>query len=75
MKPSLTIDIIITCLSEVEAGSYSLIAMKSNPQYGVVRIFNVSHGLFIMFSAFFNLVILSKFSVDPSWSAVFFFHH
>ncbi len=70
MKVSLIIDIILTGL--LQGGLYSLIAMGLSLQYGVARIFNVSHGEFIMFSAFLTWLFFTKFSIDPLWCAAIF---
>jgi branched-chain amino acid transport system permease protein len=51
-------------------GIYALIAMGLSLQYGVGRVFNISHGEFIMVGAFFTWALFSAFGVNPLVSLV-----
>jgi len=63
MSLDLAADIVITGL--LQGGLYSLIAMGLSLQYGVARIFNVSHGEFIMFSAFLTWLLYTQYGINP----------
>lgn len=61
---------IITILDVVIAGLllgglYALIAMGLSLQYGVARVFNVSHGEFIMLGAITTYTLYTTFSINP----------
>lgn len=63
LRENLLLDILITGF--LQGGIYSLIAMGLSLQYGVARIFNVSHGEFIMLTAFLTWIFFTKFDIDP----------
>jgi branched-chain amino acid transport system permease protein len=56
-------DIIIAGL--LTGGIYSLIAMGLSLQYGVARVFNVSHGQFIMLGALLTWLMFTAFGINP----------
>jgi branched-chain amino acid transport system permease protein len=51
-------------------GLYALIAMGLSLQYGVARVFNISHGEFIMIGAFATWVLYTVCGVNPLVSLV-----
>lgn len=51
-------------------GLYALIAMGLSLQYGVARVFNISHGEFIMIGAFITWVLYTVCGVNPLVSLV-----
>jgi branched-chain amino acid transport system permease protein len=57
------LDILIAGL--IQGGIYALIAVGLNLQYGVARVLNVSHGEFIMLSAFITYSLYSLFGINP----------
>ena len=46
-------------------GIYALIAMGLSLQYGVARVFNISHGEFIMLGAFATWLLYTAFGINP----------
>jgi branched-chain amino acid transport system permease protein len=46
-------------------GIYALLAMGLSLQYGVARVFNVSHGEFIMLGAFGTYTLYTVFGINP----------
>jgi branched-chain amino acid transport system permease protein len=46
-------------------GIYALVAMGLNLQYGVARVFNVSHGEFIMLGAFITWFLFTAAGINP----------
>jgi len=46
-------------------GIYALLAMGLSLQYGVARVFNVSHGEFIMLGAFGTFTLYTVFGINP----------
>jgi branched-chain amino acid transport system permease protein len=62
------LDIVIAGL--LMGGIYALIAVGLSLQYGVARVFNVSHGEFIMLGAFATWILFTTASVNPLISLV-----
>jgi branched-chain amino acid transport system permease protein len=60
---STIIDVIVGGL--LMGGIYALVAMGLNLQYGVARVFNVSHGEFIMLGAFLTWFLFSAVGINP----------
>jgi branched-chain amino acid transport system permease protein len=63
-----TLDIVIAGL--LMGGIYALIAVGLSLQYGVARVFNVSHGEFIMLGAFATWMLFSMADINPLISLV-----
>ena len=51
-------------------GIYALIAMGMSLQYGVARVFNISHGEFIMLGAFATWMLYAGAGINPLISLV-----
>lgn len=49
---------------------YALMASGMNIIYGVMRIINLAHAGFIMLGAYFSLVLVNFFKIDPVYSTV-----
>ena len=62
------LDIVIAGL--LMGGIYALIAVGLSLQYGVARVFNVSHGEFIMLGAFATWMLFSMADINPLISLV-----
>jgi len=63
------LDIIIAGL--LMGGIYAIIAVGLSLQYGVARVFNVSHGEFIMLGAFATWILFTVFNFNPLLALVF----
>jgi branched-chain amino acid transport system permease protein len=57
------LDILVTGL--ILGGLYALIAVGLSLQYGVVRVFNVAHGEFIMIGAFLTFALFTQLGINP----------
>lgn len=57
------LDVVIAGL--LMGGIYALIAVGLSLQYGVVRVFNIAHGEFIMLGAFVTWVLFSILGINP----------
>ena len=62
------LDIVIAGL--LMGGIYAIIAVGLSLQYGVARVFNISHGEFIMLGAFGTWILFSLYKVNPIVSLV-----
>ncbi|MBN2041693.1 MAG: branched-chain amino acid ABC transporter permease [Spirochaetes bacterium] len=62
------LDILIAGL--LMGGIYAIIAVGLSLQYGVARVFNVSHGEFIMLGAFGTWILFTAFGINPLISLV-----
>jgi branched-chain amino acid transport system permease protein len=62
------LDIVIAGL--LMGGIYALIAVGLSLQYGVARVFNISHGEFIMLGAFATWMLFITYSINPLISLV-----
>jgi branched-chain amino acid transport system permease protein len=62
------LDVVIAGL--LMGGIYALIAVGLSLQYGVARVFNVSHGEFIMLGAFATWMLFSMADINPLISLV-----
>jgi len=62
------LDVVIAGL--LLGGIYALIAVGLSLQYGVARVFNISHGEFIMLGAFATWVLYTTASINPLISLV-----
>jgi branched-chain amino acid transport system permease protein len=65
---STIIDIAIAGL--LMGGIYAIIAVGLSMQYGVARVFNVSHGQFIAIGAFATFILYTVFRINPLISLV-----
>jgi branched-chain amino acid transport system permease protein len=63
------LDILIAGL--LMGGIYAIIAVGLSLQYGVARVFNISHGEFIMLGAFGTWMLYTTFNINPILSLVF----
>ncbi|MBN1366300.1 MAG: branched-chain amino acid ABC transporter permease [Dehalococcoidales bacterium] len=62
------LDVFITGL--INGGIYALIAMGMSLQYGVARVFNISHGEFIMIGALTTYTLYTVLHINPLLSVV-----
>ncbi len=60
------LDIVIAGL--LMGGIYAIIAVGLSLQYGVARVFNISHGEFIMLGAFITWMLYTTFEINPIFS-------
>jgi len=63
-----SINILISAM--LMGGIYALIAVGLSLQYGVARVFNISHGEFIMLGAFITWSLYTIFNINPLLSLV-----
>jgi branched-chain amino acid transport system permease protein len=54
----------------IVGGTYALIAVGLNLQYGVVKVLNVAHGEFVMIGAFVTYWLFTLFGINPLLSLV-----
>jgi branched-chain amino acid transport system permease protein len=62
------LDVVIAGL--LLGGIYALIAVGLSLQYGVARVFNISHGEFIMLGAFATWILYGTFNINPLISLI-----
>jgi branched-chain amino acid transport system permease protein len=68
--PSVSVLIQVTAVGILTGGVYALMAAGLTLIFGVMRVINIAHGAFLVFSAYLTYDLFTKFNIDPLLSVI-----
>ena len=68
--PSLNVLVQVVLVGLLTGGVYALMAAGLTLIFGVMRVINIAHGAFLVFSAYLSYWIFTKFGLDPFLSVI-----
>ena len=69
--PSWNVLIQVTVIGILTGGVYALMATGLTLIFGVMRVINIAHGAFLIFSAYISYWVFTSYGIDPFLSVIF----